>query len=41
MHDMVLLFTFEGDVRLRVTLDTEKSNLHPQDRKLLESRSSL
>uniref|UniRef100_K1R860 Phosphodiesterase n=1 Tax=Magallana gigas TaxID=29159 RepID=K1R860_MAGGI len=25
-----------GDVRLRVTLDTEKSNLHPQDRKLLE-----
>ncbi|XP_078319355.1 high affinity 3',5'-cyclic-AMP phosphodiesterase 7A-like isoform X3 [Crassostrea virginica] len=25
-----------GDVRLRVTLDKEKSNLHPQDRKLLE-----
>ncbi|XP_061192536.1 high affinity cAMP-specific 3',5'-cyclic phosphodiesterase 7A-like isoform X2 [Saccostrea echinata] len=25
-----------GDVRLRVTSETEKANLHPQDRKLLE-----
>ncbi|XP_062572711.1 high affinity cAMP-specific 3',5'-cyclic phosphodiesterase 7A-like [Saccostrea cucullata] len=28
-----------GDVRLRVTSEREKANLHPHDLKLLESRS--